>query len=90
MIKWRSNVHLNTAFTKAELKKRNEMKIVLHINPGKKEAEISQRVGSSELRGGRGCAVCQSFVCLRQVFLHYQKSCFISSGSRKQQAAVNR
>ena len=36
-------------------------------------------MGSSERRGGRGCAVCQSFVCLRQVFLHYQKSCFISA-----------
>lgn len=32
--------------------------------------------------------MCQSFVCLRQVSLPKQKSCFTSSGSRKQQAAV--
>lgn len=32
--------------------------------------------------------MCQSFLCLRQVSLHNQKSCFISSRSRKQQTAV--
>lgn len=65
---------------------KNEVKKI-YINPGVKRSWAYWGVGSSVLRGG---AVCQSFVCLRQVSLHKQKSCFISSRSRKQQTAVNR
>lgn len=59
--------------------------IIYYINPGVKEAEIIE-LGSSGLKEAVLCANL-SFASDR---FSYQKSCFISSGSRKQQAAVDR
>lgn len=74
------NVHLNCFLQKQHKMKRNENDTTLILEKGSWNAWV----GSSGLRGG--CAVCQPFLCLRQVSVHIRRvaSFHLGAGNSRQ------